>query len=289
MTERRVEAVRRLLTSADPAAIRQGVALAVGISDPALIDALLDGVQAPTAVTTEITKFGRFPTPSRNKVFDKDGVEPGWLGLAMIHLIAASSHRLRTEVRSLRIGAPTSPPSGVSIPVWLDGLERLESLSHLDLWLPQHDPVDLSPLEHFPALTFLRIRGAQNPPELPPLGHLERLEVGRVRLSRDAHYPNLRSLRGWFDAPDGLDRDHLGSLIDVDARNGLEMSGFDQLGIVRLNKGAYELPGCTSIRELHAANAGSVDAPDLRSVGLLNGVPDGMNISQLDVVERVSR
>ncbi len=284
---RRVTALRRLLTSGDGEAIRQGLTLAAGIDDADVFSQLIDGATAPARVDADITKFGRFPSIGRNAVFEADGIHTALLDLALVHLIAVSDHSLRQELRSLAIGAPTSASDDVTVEVWLDGLERLENLTHLDLWLPQSQPVSLAPLEAFPALRFLRVRGARMPPALPPMATLERLEVGRLSLTADAAYPRLRTVRGWFDAPDGLDGSQLPVLEDVDARNGLALRNVARLGQVRLNKGHYELPGCEEIDALHTANAGSVDAADLRRIGTLDGVCRGLDVSRLDRLGKV--
>ena len=177
-----VEAIRLLLSTPDRASVQQGVELAKALGDDAVFEALLDGVVAPRPTADELATMQRWPALRRNDIFDGPRANHAWLDLAVVHLVAASDLPLRHEVVALSIGSPGSPQTMPAPDVWLDGLERLEALTHLDLYLPGGDDVDLRSLASFPSLTHLRIRGSSDYKRVPSLPKLEDLAGGRLEL-----------------------------------------------------------------------------------------------------------
>ena len=200
----------------------------------------------------------------------------------MAHLLAASELPQRGEVTSLALGAPKLPRRSVPL-LWIDGLERLTSLTHLDLYLSADDEgVDLRGLQRFPSLTHLRMFGPGLPRPLPALENLESLDALRFELEPDAVFPALRSIRGRSLTHESLRPARFPNLVDIEAKGGMKIEGFSSLGKV-MCQGDIELHGCERIDRLQVIR-GSFNGPDLRHVGELVGVGPGFDVSQLETL-----
>lgn len=281
---RQVDAIASLLTQPDQAAIRQGIELATALDDQLVFAALTDGVEPPTEVDEKQLRKTRYPTLGRGVIFDGVEANQAWLDLAMAHLVAASGLPVRTEVRSIAIGARKGRPPSSMPSIWIEGLERLTSLTHLDLLLsPLERGLDLQVLERFPNLTHLRLRGSVSPGPIPALERLEVLDgVAQINFAPGAVFPALRSVRGRFDQAT-FTSSLMPKLVDVNAKGHLRLEGFESLRQLRCNVAHIELPGCERVDYLSVFNS-SLDAPELRHVGTLVGIEPGVDVSHLQTI-----
>ena len=287
-----VDGIASLVTQPDEASIRQGVELAAALGDQTVFAALLDGVEAPPPVPKKRAPHRRYPTLVRGSMFDQpDGEKPNrgqvWLDLAMAHLLAASEHPLRHTVRSLALGGPKGRATKPNPAVWLAGLERLTSLTHLDILLsPVDEGMDLAVLQQFPRLTHLRLRGPTLPGPVPSLEHLKVLDGMRVAFGADAAFPALKTIRGRFSIDTPINPSMMPSLTNVEARGGLRLEGYERLEKLWCHHGAVQAHGCQRIGRLRVISS-SLDAPDLRHVGQLVGAGPGVDVSRLETLESV--
>ena len=245
---------------------------------------LLAGVE-PQPMKKKTPGNRRYPSLRGGDVFETSTAGQAWMGLAVAHLLAASELPLRTEVTSLALGGPKKPKKPEPS-LWLDGLERLTSLTYLDLYVQAVDRgIDLSVLRRFPRLTHLRIRGPGIPSPLPSLEHLEFLQAGDIELESDAAFPALRSIKGRLHTVVPLRQSNIPRLVDVEARGGVRLDGFKSFRKLLCN-GDVEVRGCERIDRLQFIR-GSLHAPDLRHVGELIGTGPGFDLSQLETLGAV--
>lgn len=287
---RQVDAIASLLVEPDRASIRQAVELAVALGDRSVYAALVEGVAPPPLMAEERAPHKRFPTLSRGALFERaegqPAANPDSLALAMAHLVAASELPIRDRVRSLALGA-RGRPSRPMPELWIDGLERCRSLTHLDLHLSATDRgIDLRALQRFPSLTHLRLRGPFLPGPLPALAHLEVLDGVQIEFHADATFPALRSIRGRLFNETVLTRDKMPNLVDVAATGQIRLEGYQELGQLSFQRGEVELPDCRQVDHLRVASV-SLHAPDLRHVGTLVGMCPGVDLNRLETLEKV--
>ena len=282
-----VDAIASLVTQTDQASTRQGIELAAALDDQLVFAALLDGVEAPLPVPKKRAPHRRYPSLTGGSLFDGIDGSLAWHGLACAHLLAASDLPLRHKVTSLALGASKSSAARSHPSMWLDGLERLTSLTHLDLLLSSLDEgMDLRALQRFPRLTHLRLRGPAVPGPLPTLEQLNVLDGVQFEFVPDTIFPALRSIRGRFATSVTLTPSIMPSLRDVDARGGLHTEGYESLGTLRCHHGQVELRGLQRVDMLSVVGA-TIDAPDLRHVGTLVGAGPGIDISRFETLEAV--
>lgn len=284
--QQQVEAIASLVTQPDRSAIRQGVELAAALGDQDVFASLLDGL-TPVPAGTQFPHHRRFPTPSRATRFDSGSGNQAWLDLAMLHLLAASDLPVRTKITSIVLGTPMRKFSEPAPTLWLDGLERLSALSHLDLHLGSNDrDLDLGALERFESLTHLRIRGGASSGEIPSMKNLQHVDGARIRFASRAEFPALRSVRGRVLSTEPLNPEAMPSLVSVEARDGVNLVGFSSLERLWCARGDYEILGCERIEHLRV-NASSFHAPDLRHVGVLDRLGESVVVSQLETLGEV--
>ena len=287
--QRQADAIASLLTQPDRGAIIQGVELATALGDQAIIAWLLGGVEPNQPVPRKRAQHRRFNSVQRGPVFDGDGntsVQP-WRDLAMVHLIAASDLPLRHKVTSIALGAPSARGAKKTLEVWLDGLDRLPALTHLDLFLAAREvTVDLSLLTAFPKLTHLRVRGASALAPLPSLESVRELDVLDIEFVDGATFPALRRFRGRVPVDTVVTPDLFPDMVDIEARGDLRLEGFESLGKLWCFQGIVDAPGLHRVENVRV-NGKSFHAPDLRHIGHLARIVHGMNVSQLETLESV--
>lgn len=285
---RQVDAIASLLIQPDRGSITQGVELAAALDDQAIFAALLDGASAQESASGR-PRHRRYPTVRRADLFEGETGEQAWLDLAMIHLLAASDLPLRTEVTSLAVGARLNRHAKLSPTLWLDGLERFTSLTHLDIQLKALDQgIDLSPLGKCPKLTHLRIRGgAAQPGPLPTLEHLEEFDGVNIEFGVDSAFPSLRTLRAQIANQETLTATRFPSLVSIEAKAGLRLEGFESMEKLWCSHGVVEVPGLRRVGHLRVIRA-SFDAPDLRHVGKLDRATPDVDISQFETLDEVA-
>lgn len=282
-----VDAIASLLTQPDRASIRQGVELAAALDDEAVMAALTEGVKPPLRMAKKRAAHRRYPTIRRGPVFDQVEDQDAWLDLALTHLVAASELPLRHRVRSLALGASRVRPSKPLPELWLDGLERFPSLTHLDLHLSAADKgLDLGPLRRFPSLTHIRLRGSVLPGPLPGLDVLEVLDGVQIQFDPDAVYTALRSIRGRLFNEEPLTKSKMPSLVDLEVRGRVRLVGYESFGKLACHHGDAEVPECRRIDHLQVINT-SFHAPDLRHIGTLVGLDHGVDVSRLETLDGV--
>lgn len=284
--QQQVEAIASLVTQPDMAAIRQGVELAAALGDQDVFARLLDGL-VPAQVGTRVPNHRRFPTPDRATRFASGRGNQAWLDLAMLHLLAASDLPVKAEITSIALGTPNRRFADPAPTLWLDGLERLSALTHLDLHLNSVDRgLDLGALERFASLTHLRIGGAALPGPIPSMKHLEDVNGPRITFESGAAFPALRSVRGRIYSTEPLSPETMPNLVSVEARDGVNLAGFSSLERLWCVRGDYEVLGCRRIEHLRV-NASSFHAPDLRHVGVLDRLGESVVVSQLETLGEV--
>lgn len=283
---KQVDALESLLTQPDPGAIRQGIELASALDDQEVFAALLEGMSG-SKTSGPVAAHVRFATPRRATRFDVGTGDQALLDLGMIHLLAASDLPVRSRVRSIALGTNRRKFATPAPKLWLDGLERLTDLTHVDLHLTKLDEgIDLTFLERLPNLTHLRLRGATMPGPLGSMEALRSIDAVHLEFAAGAKFPRLQSIRGMFRCPDALTPDEMPNLVEVETRSDLRLAGFESLQALRMSRGHVELTGCERVEHLRA-NSGSLDAPDLRHVGFLEQVAVGFDVAQLESIETV--
>lgn len=281
-----VEGIASLVTQPSRSAIRQGLELAAALGDQDVFAELLDGL-APGTGNTHFPNSQRYPTPERATRFDTGTGNQAWLDLAMIHLLAASDLPVRHEVTSIALGTPKRRFANPAPTLWLDGLERLSGLTHLDLHVDKLDrDLDLGALEQFASLTHLRIRGGALPGPIPSVKRLEDVNAARVTFEPGAYFPALRSVRAQIRSTEPLSPEMMPNLVALEARDGVNLAGFESLDKLWCMRGNFEILGCQRVKHLRV-NASSFHAPDLRHVGMLDRVGGGFEVSQLDTLGEV--
>ena len=282
--QQQLDALVSLLTQPDPGAIRQGIELATALDDQEIFAALLKGMSGSRVGDDSYPVHVRFPTPKRAERFDVGTGDQALLDLAMLHLLAASELPLRSRVRSIALGTNKRKFASPVPKIWLDGLERLTELTHVDLHLSKLDEgIDLTLLEQLPNLTHLRLRGTTLPGPIGSMKRLEKIDGVHVQFAPRAEFPSLTSIRGMFRVEEPLNSDQIPKLEVVETRSDLQLHGFDSLQVLRLSRGHVELLGCERVGHLRA-NSGSLHAPDLRHVRLLEQVPVGFDVAQLETI-----
>ncbi len=286
-----VDAIASLVTQGDPNAIRQGIELTAALDDQAVFAALLSGISANlSAADTPKGRFPshrRFPTPDRASLFDVGTGDQALLDLAMIQLLAASDHPLRTSVTSIALGTPKRKFAKPPRRMWLHGLERLTELTHLDLHFTALDEgLDMSVLKQFRNLTHLRFRGAFAPGPLPSMPQLQEINAVRFGFEPGAEFPELRFVRGRIESEEPLDVERMPKLNEVEVRGDLRLRGFTQLKRVWSSRGEVDLGDCEQVGHLRVGTH-SFEAPKLRHVGLLDQITRGLDIAQLETIDRV--
>ncbi len=282
-----VDAIASLVTQPDRSSITQGVELAASLADQSVFAALLSGLRVGSQTGSRFPNHRRFPTPQRAVIFDQHVGHRAWLELAMLHLLAVSDLPLRSQLQSIALGTPikkhaTPPPT-----LWIDGLQRLTGLTHLDLHLTTlDDGIDLGALVHFPNLTHLRIRGRATPAPIGSLEKLQSLDGVKLQLEANGFFPALTSLRGRIQLDSPITPDLLPSLAKLEVRGGVSLVGFESLERLACSTGDVSLRGCRRIDHLSVA-VDTFDAPDLRHVGLLDRASPGVDVSQLDTLDQV--
>lgn len=284
---KQVDAIASLVTQPDRSAITQGIELAAALGDQMVFAELLDGIGLSQRAPSRFPNHRRFPMVERAAIFDQMTGIQAWLDLAMIHLLAASDLPIRSEVHSIALGTQIKKYADPEPTLWLDGLDRLTGLTHLDLHLgADDDGLDLSVLARFPNLAYLRIRGRGKPGPLPLLDHLEVLDGVKLEIDSSAVFPSLRSITGRITSEDPLTPTMMANLTEVRSRGGLRIEGFESLDHVSCSKGDLSIIGCSRIGHLSIA-VDSFHAPDLRHIGLLDRSSPGVNISMLDSLDEV--
>ena len=278
--QRQVDALSSLLTKPDRPSIIQGVELATALDDPLVFEALISGVEIEP-LPKVLAPARRYPSVKPGPLFQGAKTVQPWLDLAMVHLIAASEHPFRSKITSLALGSPRYRGSNRLQQLWLEGLERLTALTHLDL-LVTDLAVDLAPLASFPRLTHLRIRGRTGSLDLPALEHLEVFNGVEVEFAPGTVFPNLHSFRGRVHGDDPISPELMPNLVDVEILGPLRVKGFESLGKVWCSRGQVELLDCTRVEHLRVSGR-SFDAPDLRHIEILDQV-GSLNMSQFDTV-----
>ena len=278
--QRQVDALSRLLTTPNKDTIVQGIELATALDDEVVFDKLLDGVRSGPP-PQDVPPARRFPTLERGTLFEGAKENQSWLDLAMVHLVAASSSSLRAGVTSIALEARRVRGSKRRPKLWLDGLERLPSLTHLDL-LVSDGGVDLAPLAAFPSLTHLRLRGRSGPLLLPALDHLEVFNGGEVEFAPGSRFASLRSFRGRIRSNDPISPELMPSLVDVETLGPAKIYGFESLGKLACNRGPVEVLDCTQVEQLRVS-APVFEAPHLRHVGMIDQVGN-IDVSQFETV-----
>ena len=282
---KQANAIASLLIQPDRSSITQGVELAAALGDQAIFAELLAGMKPRADTKQRPVSQRRFPMPERATLFDKPTGMRAWHDLAMVHLLAASELPIRDKVTSIALGTPIRKYSEPSPSLFLDGLERLTALTHLDLHLTTRDEaLDLSALERFENLTHLKIRGRAFPGPLPSIAKLESLEGGELSLAPEASFPELRSIRGEIVVDAAITPEMMPNLTNIEARGGIALDGFESLGKLSCNGGEVRVLGCRSIEHLSASVVRFV-APDLRHVGLLDRASPGLDVSQLESLD----
>ena len=276
-----VDAIGKLLSAPDRGSIQQGIELAVALGDQAVFAALLDGVAVSESSGKARPSFRRYSSLERGPRFLGPRESQTWLDLAMVHLLAGSDLPLRREVTSVALGGPTQ--RNVPRPeLWIEGLERLESLTHLDLMLSDRDSdIDLSPLRTIPNLTHLRLRGHAVPGVLPPLERLRELDCRQIEIDYTSTYPELETIRGRLHIDGPISPAMAPKLRQLQIRGEVRIEGYESLGRLSCSGGAVELPDCRRIEYL-SSSVPNFDAPKLRHVGTLERFSPGIDVSQLD-------
>ncbi len=286
-----VDAIFSLLITPDRGSVLQGIELAAALDDQAVFDALLDGVrqvgpprkgQAEKSKVRPRSKWRRYYSIEGGSRFADVTDRNAWIAVALTYLIAASEHPLRTSMTSLALGEPKRKASGPIPPLWLSGLERLTSLTHLDLFLgPDDKDIDLGPLQALTNLTHLRIRGAVQPPPIPSLNRLEVLDAMTVRLPTTSSFPELMSLSGQIGVDGALTPALAPKLSKLSARSTLRVEGFTSFERLWCNGGPIEVLGCEQVGNLRLTSP-SFHAPDLRRVGTCERIGTPFDVSQLE-------
>ncbi len=283
--QQQVDAIASLVTQRDQSAIRQGIELATALDDQKVFAALLDGIALHPSEQAPGDRFPnhrRYPTPQRAKIFEVGDGHQALLDLAMLHLLAASEHPLRTKVTSIALGTPKRKFAHPAPNIWIEGLERLTALTHLDIHLTsKDDQLDLSGLESFPQLRYLRLRGAVLAGPLPAMQHLKAINAVRLQFAPDAHFPALESVRGRFHDRGPLRHDNMPNLVDLEARGGIRLIGYKSMRNLWCYRGDVEMLGCRRVDHLRLSGV-SVEAPDLRHVDLLDRISEGFDVAQLE-------
>lgn len=282
--QQQVDAIASLVTQPDRSAIRQGIELAAALGDPQVFEGLLDGLEPGRVVSSRLANHRRYPTPNRATRFDTGSANQAWLDVAMVHLLAVSDMSMRTKVTSVALGTPRRKNANEAPPLWIGGLERLSGLTHLDLHLNSHDrDLDLGVLANFPSLTHLRIRGGVLPGPIPAMEHLQYLDGARLQFEPGARFPALRSVRGRLYSNEVITPESMPSLIELEARDGVRLAGYESLDKLWCFRGEVELLDCQRVEHLRIS-AKSFHAPELRHVGLLDRLSEGVDISQLETL-----
>ena len=286
-------AIASLLSTPERGSVLQGIELAVALEDPQIFDALLDGVEQARLSSTgkspprPRSKWRRYFSIEHGSAFSDISNQDAWLTLAITHLIAASEHPLRTTITSLALGEPKRRTSGPIPALWLEGLERLTSLTHLDLFLsPADRTLDWSPLQALPNLTHLRIRGTGRPPPLPPLAALQDLDCMHVSFQAGAVFPELRALSGRIDLAGPLTPAMAPKLSELQSLSALRVEGFETLDKLWCNGGKLEVADCVSVGSLRLTGPG-FNAPSLRHVDKIERISTMFEVSQLDSLGEV--
>ena len=302
-----VQSLASLLTTPDRGSVLQAIEIAKALDDPLIFGALLDGVsqaqsanlstsKAPATTPSKTrakgkprprAKWRRFFSIDHGSLFGEISGQDAWLTVAIAHLIAASEHPLRTSLTSLALGEPKRRTSGPIPQLWLDGLERLTSLTHLDLFLSQVDAkLDWSPLVAMSNLTHLRIRGAVQPPPLPSLPTLRDLDCMHVQLDSMTAFPELRWLSGRIILKGPLTPEIAPKLSNLKARSAIEVDGFESLDGLWCNGGQIAITGCERIGNLGLTGP-SFDAPSLRHIDNIERLGTLFDVSQLDTLGKI--
>lgn len=279
---KQTNAIASLVTQPDRSSVTQAIELAAALDDQMVFAELLDGLAPGERRPSRFPNHRRYPMVVRAAIFDQMTGSQAWLDLAMIHLVAVSDLPVRSQIRSVALGTQIKKYASPAPTLWLEGLENLTALTHLDLHLGAGDDgLDLQILEQFPSLTHLRIRGRGRPGPLPSMPHLEVLDGIKLQLDEGTTFPALRSITGkiTIDAP--ITPEMMPELVEVRARDGVHLAGFDSLAILACSKGDVVVNGCVRIDHLSVA-VDRFDAPDLRHVGLLERASPGVDVTQLD-------
>jgi len=257
------------------------------LDDQAVFAALLSGVRLGPKTQSRFPNHWRYPTPERGTIFDQQTGIQTWLDLAMLHLLAASDLPIRTKVTSIALGTTKRKLANPPAPLWLDGLERLTGLTHIDLQLTVLDrEIDLGILTRFPDLTHLRTRGSAMTGELPSMEKLKVIDGTKFRVGPEAYLPALESIRGQITVGEPLNPDAMPNLVDVEARGGVRLVGFETLNQLWCSRGVVEAIGCRRINHLRVGVT-SFSAPDLRHIGLLDRASPGVDVSQLETLDEL--
>lgn len=284
---RQADAIASLVTQPDRAAITQGVELAAALDDQEVFAELLAGMSPMRPSVSRFPNHVRYPTPQRAELFDQQDGNQAWLDLAMIHLLAASDLPLRESVRSIALGTPVRKFATPAPELWIDGLERLTELTHLDLHLRAEDQgIELRDLERFANLAHLRVRGTVSTGPIPSMKNLETLDGTNLQIEPNASFPALKSLCGRVTVDGPITPERMPNLKNVWVRGDLRLEGFDSLDTVSCARGVVALIGCERIEHLSVA-VETFDAPDLRHVGLLDRGSPGLDVSQLETLDEV--
>lgn len=284
--QQQVEGIASLVTQSNWSAIRQGIELAVALDDQDVFAELLDGVAVGASLARRPRNY-RYPTLERATRFDTGLGNQAWLDLAMVHLLAASDLPLRTQVTSIALGTPKRRFANPAPRLWLDGLERLTALTHLDIHLDRAERgFDLRGLASFPSLTHLRVRGPGSAGPIPALTNLREVSGAQLAFEEGAKFPSLRSVSGRIVTTRPLSPETMPKLAAIDARGGVRVAGFESLDRLWCSSGDYEIVGCRRVENLRV-NATSFRAPDLRHVGLFGRLGESADVSQLETLREV--
>ena len=95
-----------------------------------------------------------------------------------------------------------------------------------------------------------------------------------------------RTIRGRIDSEETLQFDLMPELTELEVRGNLRLSGFTELKRLWCSPGAIDVGGCERIGHLRVGTD-SFEAPDLRHVELLDHITLGLDLSQLETIDRL--
>ena len=290
-----VEKITDLLTTPDVDSILQGVELAVSLGEPAIIEELLTGVRGGDRRTGGHVFYG---IGCSDWFEARGGVERAWRYFAALRLLAESSYERRSSVEVIGIGLQPQFTSDGALPerMPLEWISKFPNVEWVKVGVYEGLELDLSPLQKLPKLTRLDVgenfsnRHTTKRVVVPSLAGVEAIYAGETAISLAGSYPKLQVLTGELDG-EMIKRSNVQKLDTITLWGDATLSSFDSVGAISLRSGHVKLPGCRRIERLELGNE-SLDAPDLREIGLLTGGCPGLQpeaLTSVDVVDLKER
>ncbi len=263
--------VRKLITSRDAAARRQGFELVKQLDDPEVYDVLVEGA---TYGSGDLVP---------NNAFTGAKIRQHELSYMFAWLLAASNHPVKEQVTGLRLGRwdYKQPPIGDMEFGWLSGFPALERL-----WVGDEAGAELTGLDQVP-LKELHLDGHEG---MALHGHPTlQIVTGGVEFKAGESWPELRSVN--------LNNRSLPAALGEGAPN------LEDIEVILPQGGALELIGLSKLKKLKVAGncvvkdcavlaevtfrsgqLNIVDTPALKELELSGGVHPECDLSKLTSV-----